>query len=378
MRERSLRIGFDVAQTCHDRAGRGWVADLLVKELVKLGPQHRFFLYHQFGNWINKDTAKGTHLGGENVSEPFRLLSPEEARKIWQSVGVGTKILPGAPDIVHANCFQAPAVAPAKLVYTIYDVSFWVCPEFTTEENRLVCQRGVLEAIGRAAAFVFVSQSSLGEFERIFPGLPEEKGIKHKVALLASRFEPGAQSRSKLPSGDWLAVGSLEPRKNYETILDAFQIYFDQSPTKRRLAIAGGRGWKSDDIHARINDLERRGLVKYEGYVEDSRLQELYSNAFGLVFLSHYEGFGLPIVEAMSQACPVITRRNSSLPEVGGSAAIYCENDSVEIANAMLRLERDEPYYLATSHASWTHAKRFSWSVAAEKVLDLYHQLVTE
>ncbi len=329
MRERSLRIGFDVAQTCHDRAGRGWVADLLVKELVKLGPHHRFFLYHQFGNWINKDTAKGTHLGGENVSEPFRLLSPEEARKIWQSVGVGTKILPGAPDIVHANCFQAPAVAPAKLVYTIYDVSFWVCPEFTTEENRLVCQRGVLEAIGRAAAFVFISQSSLGEFER-------------------------------------------------ETILDAFQIYFDQSPTKRRLAIAGGRGWKSDDIHARINDLERRGLVKYEGYVEDSRLQELYSNAFGLVFLSHYEGFGLPIVEAMSQACPVITRRNSSLPEVGGSAAIYCDNDSVEIANAMLRLERDEPYYLATSHASWTHAKRFSWSAAAEKVLDLYHQLVTE
>ena len=192
MRKQGLKIGFDVAQTCHDRAGCGWVADLLVREMVKLAPHHEFFLYHQFGEWINEDTKSGTHLESRNVWEPFR--ASESCEKLGGSGKQSSAVrrpLPGAPDIVHANCFQAPSVAPAKLVYTVYDVSFWIYPEFATEENRLVCQRGVLEAIGRAAGFVFISQSSLDEFEQIFPGLLEEKGIKHTVALLASRFQRG-------------------------------------------------------------------------------------------------------------------------------------------------------------------------------------------
>lgn len=375
MRKHGLKIGFDVAQTCHDRAGCGWVADLLVREMVKLAPHHEFFLYHQFGGWLNNDTRKGTHVESENVTEPFRRLSPGEAWRIWQAVGAGEETLPGAPDIVHANCFQAPLVAPAKLVYTVYDVSFWVYPEFTTEENRLVCQRGVLEAIGRAAGFVFISQSSLDEFERIFPGLLAEKGIKHTVALLASRFKSVAQPRTTMPNGDWLAVGSLEPRKNYERILSAFEKYVEKSTVKRRLTIAGGKGWKSEDLRARISSLEQRGLVKYEGYVEDKRLCELYTSAFALVFPSHYEGFGLPVVEAMSQGCPVITRRNSSLREVGGSAAIYCNDDDLEIAETMLRLECDQSHYLGTSGASWTQANGFSWSATASRVLELYDDL---
>lgn len=216
-----------------------------------------------------------------------------EAWRIWQAISQGAETLPGAPDIVHANCFQASSVSPAKLVYTVYDVSFWVHPEFTTEENRLICQRGVLEAIGGAAAFVFISQSSLDEFERIFPGLLEEKGIKYTVALLASRFRSVTQPRGTVPRGDWLAVGSLEPRKNHERILSAFEKYFEKSIVKPRLTIAGGKGWKSEDLRPRLNALERRGFVKYEGYVDDERLCKLYSSAFALVFPSHYEGFGV-------------------------------------------------------------------------------------
>jgi glycosyltransferase involved in cell wall biosynthesis len=375
MQKHGLKIGFDVAQTCRDRAGCGWVADLLVREMVKLAPYHKFYLYHHFGTCINSDTKRGTHLQNGNVWEPFRRLRPGEAWRIWKAVSEGAETLPGAPDIVHANCFQAPSVSPAKLVYTIYDVSFWVHPEFTTEENRLVCQSGVLEAIGHAAAFVFISQSSLDEFERIFPGLLEEKGIKYIVALLASRFQLASKPRAAIPRGDWLAVGSLEPRKNYERILSAFEKYFEKSNVKHRLTIAGGKGWKSEDLRARMNVLERRGLVKYEGYVDDGRLSELYSSAFALVFPSHYEGFGLPIVEAMSQGCPAITSRNSSLLEVGGPAAIYCDDDDAEIAEAMLRLERDEEYYLAVSQACWTQASRFSWASTAGRVLELYDEL---
>jgi glycosyltransferase involved in cell wall biosynthesis len=377
MQRDGIRIGFDVAQTCQDRAGCGWVADLLVREMVKMAPHSKFFLYHQFGEWTNADTTKGTHIESENVEEPLRSLTPREARRIWQSVATGGEALPGRPDIVHANCFQAPRVGLAKLVYTIYDVSFWICPEYTTEANRLACQRGVLEAIERAAGFIFISQSSLDEFERVFPDLLEEKEKKYSVALLASRFEAAPSARSAAPGGGWLAVGSLEPRKNYQRILDAFEIYFAKSLVKRPLTIAGGKGWKSEDLHRRINELQRRGLVQYEGYVDDTRLRELYADAFALIFPSHYEGFGLPVAEAMSQACPVITRKNSSLSEVGGLAAIYCDDDEAEIAEAMLRLERDQSYYLTVSQASLAQANRFGWSKAAGKVLSLYDQLVT-
>src|ERR1700748_3410559 len=119
MQRNGVRIGFDVAQTCHDRAGCGWVADLLVREMVRVAPEYEFFLYHQFGRWINQDASKGTHLESENVQEPFGAVSARDAWNTWQSVAAGTEILPGAPDIVHANCFQAPLVGPAKLVYTV-------------------------------------------------------------------------------------------------------------------------------------------------------------------------------------------------------------------------------------------------------------------
>src|SRR6202008_1334852 len=133
------------------------------------------------------------------------------------------------------------------------------------------------------------------EFERILPDLCEKREIETTIAPLASRFPNVGKSREQVPDAYCLAVGSLEPRKNYEQLLDALEIYWEQSRKKRRLMIAGGSGWKSESLLARIRKMEQDGMVNYLGYVEDRRLQELLKGAFGLVFPSHYEGFGLPI-----------------------------------------------------------------------------------
>jgi glycosyltransferase involved in cell wall biosynthesis len=370
-----MKVGFDVAQTCQEKAGCGWAADLLIRALVKSAPEIQFYLYHQFGTWLNWGTRSGTHLEALSVVEPFRWMSPRRATKIWQAVAAGEATLPGDPDIVHANSFQSPRVGPARLVYTVYDISFWINPQYTTEANRIVCQRGTLDAIALAAAFVFVSRHAQCEFEQLFPGIIERKEILTTVAHPGSRFPPVPTSRHAFPGGDWLAVGSLEPRKNYETLLSSMECYWRRSTIKRPLKIIGGKGWKSDSLRERISTLESKGIVRFEGYVSDRHLLRLYREAFGLVFPSHYEGFGLPVVEAMSQACPVIIRNHSSLPEVGGSAAIYIENDPGEIAEAMLKLETDLGYYVLMSKNSLNQASQFSWSNAAEKVLQLYKQL---
>ena len=371
-----MKIGFDVAQTCVDKAGCGWLADLLIKALVDLAPEVDFYLYHQFGTWINDDVSSGTHLARADVREPFTSMSPGRAREIWNQVEGADKSLPGDPDVVHSNCFQAPSTGRAKLIYTVYDVSFWAKPELTTEANRLVCQRGTLEAISRASGFVFISESARKEFERILPDLCETRGIETTVALLASRFPHVEKSRQHVPAAEWLAVGSLEPRKNYEQLLDAFESYWEQSRKKRRLVIAGGSGWKSERLRARIWTLEKKGMVNYLGYVEDTRLWELYKNAFGLVFPSHYEGFGLPIVEAMSQACPVITRKNTSLPEVGGEAAVYYDDTTRDLVEQMLRLEAQSQLYIELSERSLAQARRFSWAKTATKVFELYERVL--
>ena len=371
-----MRIGFDVAQTCAPKAGCGWAADLLAKALVARAPEDEFFLYHHFGGWLNPDRSKGTHLSQPNVREPFRSMSVGAARKLWAAAAAGECALPGNPEILHANSYQAPKAGSAKLVFTVYDMSFWIHPEFTTEENRLVCQEGTLEAVCRADGFVFISQSARNEFERIFPGFCDRQNVAIAVAPLASRFPNLSEPHSVISTGSWLAVGSLEPRKNYGALLDALEKYWERSQKRRQLVIAGGSGWKSEEIRQRISVLEGRGLVRYLGYVPEARLRQLYGESFALIFPSHYEGFGLPIVEAMSQGCPVITRKNTSLEEVGGSAALYYDDSVEDLVETMMSLEGFPQLYLERSNMVLNQAKKFDWELTATIVLELYHRML--
>jgi glycosyltransferase involved in cell wall biosynthesis len=370
-----MRVGFDVAQTCSPKAGCGWLADLLAKALAENAPEVHFDLYHQFGTLLNTETSLGTTISRPNVSEPFRELPVAAAKELWAAVAADQRELPGGPDIVHANCFRSPRVGSAKLVYTVYDMSFWIHPEFTTEINRMVCQEGTLEAVSYASGLFFISENTRAEFDRLFPGVCERRSLEVAVAPLASRFPTTLNPRSEIPSGGWLAVGSLEPRKNYGFLLDALERYWQRSKTRRTLTIAGGTGWKSEALRQRIQDLEQRGLVHYRGYVSEEELLQLYDQSFALLFPSHYEGFGLPIVEAMSRGCPVITRRNSSLQEVGGSAALYYDDTTDDPVDQMIRLESELELYFEESAMALSQGKRFDWNTTAEKVLELYRRI---
>jgi glycosyltransferase involved in cell wall biosynthesis len=370
-----MRIGLDVAQTCTERHGCGWVADRVATAMGAVCERDDIILYHQFGGWLNWSTSEGTVVARPNVSAPFLGSNWIEARIAWKRIKAGQSNLPGDPEIVHSFCFQAPAVGNARLVYTVHDLSFWTHPEYSTEVNRLACQRGLLDALHRASALTFVSENSRSDFYSLFPLPKRARALPSAVFLLASRFPNLPAPRTSYVPGPWLSVGAMEPRKNIDLLLDAFAIYRRQSKYQRNLCLAGGKGWKSDSTWNRIAGLQKTGAVEHRGYVSDNELLQLYTQAFGFVFPSRYEGFGLPVLESMSQACPVICSKNSSLPEVGGNAALYWDGQSAEtLASAMLQLEEDEPLYRELSKAGLERSRLFSWEKTALGLRKFYEE----
>ena len=371
-----LRIGLDVAQTCQERAGCGWQTDSLARSLITVKPENECVLYHHFDAWCNDCTDGGTRLDSPHVQSPLRDLSAGEAAALWDCVWAGEIPLPGEPDIVQSNSYQALPVGSAKLVFFVHDVSFWVHPEFTTDDNRLHCQEGVLAALARADGFLFNSDFSRREFDRLLAGWLACSGKPWTVTPLGRREFPPADL--SMDDGDfWLAVGTLEPRKNYATLVDALDLYWARSPRPLTLRIAGGDGWKSDGLREHLVRLEALGKAQCLGYVSDAELGRLYTRTQALVFPSWYEGFGLPVLEAMGHGAPVICSGTSSLPAVGGEAAIYVDPGSPEsICTAMLGLEADPVRRAALSAAGRRQAARFTWKNTARQTLDFYRRVL--
>jgi len=373
-----VRIALDVSQTCVEVGGCGWIAHQLAEALTKLAnPEQEIVLYHHFGDWINTSTENGYKSTSPYVSSPILELTSKYARYLWHNIDKGASEFPGQPDIIHSHNFSAPKTGDIPLVYTVHDLAFWDVPKTTTEANRLLCQKGILESLHNAQAFVFPSQFTEMRFLNFFEDIVEKNRQRTVVVPWAGRFAHSNEPKTFSENAPWLFVGSLDPRKNIRNMLQAFELYREKSSQERQLLIAGPRGWKTNFEAKHIESLERRGWVKHLGYLENSVLVQLYKNAFAFVWTSLYEGFGLPVVEAMSQGTPVITSHRASLPEVGGAAAIYCDPESIEsIANAMLNLEENDSHYSAISKDSLQQSQKFSWQNAAHSLLEVYNNLL--
>ncbi len=371
-----MRIGFDLAQTIPPLAGCGWYAHSLFESLTATAPGHEFVAYPSFARWLNEPGRTSALPARPNVRDACAGLSFRQTEALWQSAREHRRA-PLQPDIVHSTSFQAPCFEGAKLVVTIYDLSFWATPEFTTDTIRLHCQSDVLDCLEQADGLVFISEHARREFDRFLPRYRRKGRIATTVTPLAGRWP----AEHKPGAGDghfWLSVGSLEPRKNLGGLLDALEEYARQTDRPKPLWIAGGSGWKNEEINARIDMLTGRGLVRRLGYVPDSQLQQLYREAHALVFPSWYEGFGLPVLEAMRQGCPVICSDTSSLPEVGGEAVRYVQpGNPGSIAEAMLQLDRDAVCRSGLIQRGLTQAGRFSWEQTAKQTLAFYDQLLS-
>lgn len=378
-----MKIGFDISQTGKYKAGCGYLADSLIAALTEIDHENEYLLYPHFGSlfWDPDGLNTTRVISQANVSRKIIGKTFDETMSFWNAFPTDGESRLGHPDIIHANNFFCPiGIKKAKIVYTLYDAAFLDHPEFTTEQNRWVCFNGVFNAANHADFIISISRYSRDRFLNFFPHFPPER---IKIAYLGSRFDAqspkdaGCAEKFGLTSDQfWLTACTLEPRKNLRQLLRAFAVFTETQKSSYPLVLAGGKGWMEDDIEAFIGNLKLTEKVIMTGYISDAELAWLYGNCRAFVYPSLYEGFGLPVLEAMSLGAAVIASNAASIPEVAGKAAHYIDPvQQDEITAAFVKLTDDD--YSQRLKLQATHqASKFSWRKCALEVLAVYKQVI--
>jgi glycosyltransferase involved in cell wall biosynthesis len=185
-------------------------------------------------------------------------------------------------------------------------------------------------------------------------------------------------SRHGLEVGGYsLFVGTIEPRKNIETLLDAYSRLPLELRKRWPLVLTGYYGWQNEDIHNRLESARREGWAYYLGFVPSEDLPLLFAGARLFTFPSLYEGFGLPVLEAMSSGVPVVCSNSSSLPEVAGNAALMCEaTDTTALTELLRQGLEDEAWRVSAIELGLLHAAKFSWERCAKETFEVYQKVV--
>ena len=381
-----MNIGLDVSQTGQFKAGCGYFAESLARALIASAPDNTYTLYPTFGAGYWDPTWPTSTLdlpAQPNVRRGRGHAAFDQLELFWRNPPPDLDAWLGSPDVVHANNFFCPTtLRRARLVYTLHDLAFLEHPEWTTEANWLTCFNGVFDASLHADHIVAVSEYTRTRFLATFPHFP---AARISVVYEASRFSgpvgrPAPVSLDYLaPRQFWLTVGTTEPRKNHHRLLEAYARLRTAGETTYPLVLVGGAGWLMDDLGARIDTLGLTDHVHRLGYLDDASLQWLFENCSAFCYPSLLEGFGLPVVEAMSLGAAILTSSVSSLPEVVGDAGVLVDPVDVDSIYAGLRTLATDPVAIHRLRArSLQRAARFRWHTTAAQVLAVYQMLLEE
>lgn len=275
------------------------------------------------------------------------------------------------PDVVLETAHFGPfRLDPnIKRVTMIHDVTPITHPDFHPYSSVLAHKFFLKGILKKADRVITNSKSTTSDVNRLFPFT---KGKTVSIPLAAAMKARSSQDISKdsikLPPKYLLHVGTIEPRKNLELLVKAFELMEDDN---LHLVLAGKVGWKASSTLKAIIDSPKKDKIHQLGRVSENLLRRLYKGASIFVYPSHYEGFGLPILEAMLEGTPVVCSSNSSLSEVGGNAVKYIsENDKTKLANTLTTLLSDSSQLNEMRRLSKEQVAKFRWKRTAEKTLE--------
>jgi glycosyltransferase involved in cell wall biosynthesis len=370
-----VTIYLDVSAAVHARAGLGRYAASLAGALAARDPE-RFTIFFN-GSRHARPPAGLERMPARSVRAGYKRWR----MAVWlgQLARLGFDgLLPGA-ELYHATEHLLMPLRQVPTVLTVHDLIFRLFPQHHKRLNYWYLNAAMPLYCRRASAVIAVSEATKRDLVRLYGLEPAKITVVHEAA--APHFVPAspaaiaaARARYHLPERYLLHVGTIEPRKNLERLLEALH-GLRAGGEDLKLVIVGSKGWLYQDFFRRLEALALGDALCLPGYVPDADLPAIYSGARLAVVPSLYEGFGLPVLEAMACATPVVCSNTSSLPEVGGDIARYFDpGDVAAMADAILTVWRDGTLREAMRQDGLARAAQFSWTRAADQTLALYEK----
>lgn len=370
-----MRIGIDATSIPLNRAGAGVYIFQLIKGLARIDIKNEYYIF-----------AKSCHIEEFEINQPnfhFSELhtSSVSLRLLWEQSLLPLKAVECKLDVLHSLHYTMPILKSCKSVVSFPDMTYLKFPQMHRPIHRKFFPAMMYWSAKHSDKIIAISESSRLDAIDLLK-VESNKIVTVPLAasssyrLLPSNLVDQVCEAYKLSKKQYiLYVGTLEPRKNIPFLIEGYaksSKNFPQIP----LVLAGKKGWMYDEIFRRVTELGLEEKVRFLNYVPEKDLIALYNGAAAFIYPSFYEGFGLPVLEAMQCGIPVITSNISSMPEVADGAAILINPNSVEeIAVAMRQVLTNRSLVNELSRKGLARSAHFSWKRCAQETLDVYENL---
>nr|MBC7244617.1 glycosyltransferase family 4 protein [Chloroflexota bacterium] len=362
-----MLIGIDASRAVSaERTGTENYSLFLIRALLTLDQKNRYRLY------FNQPPDSALFPTAENI-EAKAMPFP----RLWTHVRLSWEMATRAPDVLFIPAHVLPLVHPRRSVVTVHDLGYLYYPQaytlwarwylrWSTAYNARAAAHIIADSKATKRDLLHHCQAPPEKITVIYPGYNPDFAPVRDPARLAS-----VRERYGIPSTYVLYVGTLQPRKNLMGLLDAFAVLVKQGK-EIHLVIAGKKGWLYEPLFAHVRQLGLEEWIHFTGYVPQEDLPVLLSGARVFVLPSFYEGFGLPILEAMACGTPVVCSNISSLPEVAGDAAILVNpHDTAELAQALGQILDDDDLHHRLAQRGLHQVCQFPWEKCAQQTLQV-------
>lgn len=355
-------------------AGINWYIYHLLKHL----PQGEF----QY-TALTSEKRAAAHLNNLQISQSRLPTHKPVVRIIWEQFVQPRVLRDEHFDLYHGLGFAGPLRIHIPWLVTVYDLSFKLFPQSFNPANRIYLTWAVRDAVRRADRIIAISESTKRDLVALFGADPLKISVVH--AGVDSSFSPAVEqdglqrliSRYSLTQPIVLFVGTIEPRKNLVHLIKAFKLAKLSGNLPHRLVLVGARGWMDAEVDQVIAQEHLTDSVQFTGFVPPDELPYWYHAAQVFVYPSLYEGFGLPILEAMASGVPVIGSNVSSIPEVVGDAGFLVPpKDEQALADAIVRLAKDEDQRREFAKRGLKRSSSFTWEHTANRTVEVYRTML--
>jgi len=346
----------------------------LVGHLSKIDTDNQYTVYVSSTNSHHfSELGPNFNFVSSYSHRPLRIL--------WEQTGLPRDLSHRKIDVFHGPAFVSPWVKVCPQVTTIFDMTWFLFPEKHTFVKRHYFKTMIPRSVRQSDVIIAISESVKKDIVRILDVPPEKVEVTYlgkeesfKPVRSAERLGR-VRAKYGLTGKAVLFVGVVEPRKNLVRLIQAFTrlkaLHGDY-----RLVIAGGFGWDYKEVLKAARESGIRERVLFTGFIPDEDLPELYNAAEVFVYPSLYEGFGLPVLEAMACGIPVITSNVSSMPEVAGDAGILVDpRSTADLAQALDRVLADSTLRKQMREKGLERSRLFSWEKTARQTLEIYRQV---